>query len=142
DIRFGMRRSGNTRAMEQARWHALSAEALFRSRVAGGGLAGAPGAAARYLEEPLVLPIEEGMVRARVRDAGNCFNLNSVVEGAPGQWRRRGDGVAEFTALLEALDFGPAHAAVLGDALVDWIDSDPNSSPAGAEDIAYTLRSP
>lgn len=143
DIRFGVRRSGNTRAMEQARWHALSAETLARSRIAAAArLADVPGSVAQYLGESLVFPLEAGLVRTRIRDAGNCFNLNSVVEGAPEQWRRRDAGAAEFTVLLETLGFGPAHAGALGDALVDWIDSDPATSPAGAEDITYTLRRP
>ncbi|MCE7033201.1 type II secretion system minor pseudopilin GspK [Lysobacter sp. GX 14042] len=142
DIRFGVRRSGNTRAMEQARWHALSAETLARGRIATARLADVPGGAGQYLGQPLVFPLEAGAVRVRIHDAGNCFNLNSVVEGAPEQWRRSAAGAAEFTVLLETLGFGPARAGALGDALVDWIDSDPVASPAGAEDIAYTLRRP
>lgn len=141
DIRFGLRRGVNTRAIEQARWHALGAEQLARQQLV--ALASAdPGAVSRWLGQPLHFPTDQGMVRARLRDAGNCFNLNSVVEGAPGQWQRREAGAEQFDHLLQALGLGVGQSQALADALVDWIDSDPAASPSGAEDIAYTLRDP
>lgn len=141
DIRFGLRRGGNTRAMEQARWHALGAEQLARQQLlalAGDGKDGI----ARWLGQPLHFPTDQGRVSARLRDAGNCFNLNSVVEGAPGQWQRREAGADQFAHLLQALGFSVGQAQARVDALVDWIDSDPSASPAGTEDLAYTLRNP
>lgn len=140
DIRFGLRRGSNTQALEQARWHALGAEQLARQQLASAG-AGLRHAG-NWLGEPLQFPTDHGMVHARLHDAGNCFNLNSVVEGAPGQWQRREAGATQFDHLLQALGFSTTQAAARVDALVDWIDSDPSASPSGAEDLLYTLRDP
>ena len=141
DIRFGLRRGGNTRAVEQARWHALGTEQLARQQLA--ALAAAPPSSlAGWLDQPMHFPTDHGVVSARLREGGNCFNLNSVVEGAPGQWQRRTHAAEQFGHLLQALGLGAAQSQALVDALVDWIDSDAAASPSGTEDLAYTLRRP
>ncbi len=138
DIRFGIRRAGNSEAIAQARWYALGAEALAGERLrqahAEGVDAFAPGGSAR---QAMAFPLEHGGIRARVDDATACFNLNSVVEGMPEAWRRRELGVRQYVALLRALDFPEHQAQAMADALVDWIDSDQVRSPQGAEDAAY-----
>ena len=143
DIRFGLRRTGNAQALVQAQWYALGSEALARTRIAqldAGDrrttLAG------NWNGRPFVFPIDGGTMRVRIEDGTACFNLNSVVEGVPGQWSRREAGVRQYLALLRALEFDPAQAATLADALVDWIDSDQLPGPAGAEDAAYATRHP
>lgn len=149
DVRFALRRAGNAQAVEQAQWHALGAERLAHARIlqllrrdpARTTLAG------DWHDRALLLPFDDGaggsgLVQARLRDATACFNLNSVVEGAGEQWRRRDDGVVQFVALLRALDVQEAQAGALADRLVDWIDSDQRPQPRGAEDPAYLARSP
>jgi general secretion pathway protein K len=149
DVRFALRRAGNAQAMEQAQWHALGAERLAHARIlqllrrdpARTTLAG------DWHDRALLLPVDDGaggtgLVQARLRDATACFNLNSVVEGAGEQWRRRDDGVLQFVALLDALDVPEARAWSLAESLVDWIDSDQRPEPRGAEDPAYLARSP
>ena len=143
DIRFGLRRTGNAQALAQAQWYALGSEALARARIArldaGDGRTTLEGG---WNGRPFVFPIDGGAMRVRVDDATACFNLNSVVEGAPGQWVRREAGVRQYRALLRALEFTPAQAAAMADALVDWIDADQVPGPAGAEDAAYAGRGP
>lgn len=143
DIRFGLRRTGNAQALAQAQWYALGSEELARARIhqldRGDGRTTLDGG---WNGRPFVFPIDGGTMRVRVDDATACFNLNSVVEGAARQWSRREAGVRQYLALLQALEFPPAQASAMADALVDWIDSDQLPGPAGAEDAAYASRGP
>ena len=143
DIRFGLRRTGNAQALAQAQWYALGSEELARARIhqldRGDGRTTLEGG---WNGRPFVFPIDGGVMRVRLDDASACFNLNSVVEGAPNQWIRREAGVRQYRALLQALDFTPGQAAAMADALVDWIDRDQVPGPSGAEDPAYASRGP
>ena len=74
----------------------------------------------------------------RVRDGGNCFNVNSVVEGEQqSALIRRPSGVAEFMGLMMAVGAGEADARRIAEAAADWVDSDTVPGPGGAEDEAY-----
>ena len=143
DIRFGLRRTGNAQAMTQAQWYALGSEELARARIRqldrGDGRTTLEGG---WNGRPFVFPIDGGVMRIRLDDASACFNLNSVVEGAVGQWSRREAGVHQYVALLRALEFTPVQADAMASALVDWIDSDQLPSPDGAEDARYASRDP
>ena len=143
DIRFGLRRTGNAQALAQAQWYALGSEELARARIHQLDRDdGRPTLEGGWNGRPFLFPIDGGAMQLRLDDASACFNLNSVVEGAPGQWRRREAGVQQYLALLHALSFTPAQAAAMADALVDWIDADQQPGPAGAEDAAYAARGP
>lgn len=144
DIRFGLRRASNAQAMAQAQWYALGAETLAIAQIE--RLAARDGGritlAGHWNNQPFVFPIEHGAISARLFDATTCFNLNSVVEGAGEQWRRRELGVQQFIALLRALDIPERQTNTLADALVDWIDSDQAGGAGGAEDTTYLARRP
>ena len=149
DIRFGLRRAGNAQSVGQAQWYALGAEALARSRIQrmareGDGRTTLAGDwNGRTLSFPLGEDGDEpGLVRARVSDATACFNLNSVVQGAAGQWQVSEDGLSQYRALLTALGFTATRGAALADALVDWIDSDQQARAMGAEDPTYAVATP
>lgn len=147
DIRFGLRRAGNAQAVAQAQWYALGTEAIARRRIdaltrRSPGITTLDG---DWNGRAFPFPIdagEGGMANARVFDAATCFNLNSVVEGAPEQWQRRELGVRQYLALLEAIDFDAYRAQALADTLVDWIDTDAERSPMGAEDGSYATLQP
>ena len=65
-----------------------------------------------------------------MRDGGNCFNLNSVVEGDPRTALvRRPSGVAQFAGLMMALDVPEADARRIAEAAADWADSDADARP-------------
>ena len=73
-----------------------------------------------------------------VRDGGNCFNINSVVDGQPGRpLVRRASGVGQFIGLMIALQVPEQDARRIAEAAADWVDSDVVTGPAGAEDEAY-----
>lgn len=141
DIRFGLRRTSNARAVAQAQHYALGAETLARTRIE--ALArrdpGITTAAGGWNGRTFLFPLDEadGLVRVRIDDRSTCFNLNSVVEGAGEQWQRRELGARQFEALLRALDFSADEAASLADALVDWIDADQTPGARGVEDAHY-----
>ena len=79
-----------------------------------------------------------GLARVQVRDGGNCFNINSVVSGDPRtRLSRCESGVAEFIALMMALDVPQGDARRIAEAAADWADSDTIPGPGGAEDEAY-----
>lgn len=139
DIRFGQRRTGNMQAIEQAQRYALGTELLASQRLTRlmQAHAGAMPPGSDWNDKPMAYPIDDGLIRIRLRDAGACFNLNGVVQGAIGMWARNDLGARQYAALLEAVGIEPARAQALSDTLVDWIDSDQRSQAHGAEDDAY-----
>ncbi|HWT13602.1 MAG TPA: type II secretion system minor pseudopilin GspK, partial [Allosphingosinicella sp.] len=79
-----------------------------------------------------------GLAQLRVRDGGNCFNVNSVVEGdARTVLTRRGSGVLQLGGLMQVLGVPEGQARRIAEAAADWADSDSTPGPAGAEDAAY-----
>ena len=141
------RTAGNAAALEQARAFALGAEryAMFRvgdlvrlsperTTLAGG-----------WHGSPIRIPLPGGFASATVVDGGNCFNLNSVVrnadafapEGAPPVYIADEGGIGQLAALLRTVAVAPNEAAQIAASLADWIDTDGNPGPAGAEDSAY-----
>lgn len=139
DIRFGQRRAGNAAGHAQAQWFALGAEAFAAAQLqqAWRATPGRTPAALLAAGEPLVFPLEHGLVQARLRDRTTCFNLNGLVEGAGDLLQRREAGVRQFRALLEALDVPAPRAESLADALADWTDADSEPAGRGGEDASY-----
>ena len=131
----------NAVALDQARAYAHAVEQLTlltvddmivrnpdRTTLAGGW-----NGAVRRVALPL-----GGDARVRVRDGGNCFNVNSVVEGDPQvRLMRRESGVRELAGLMLALRVPEGEARRIAEAAADWVDSDSSPGPAGAEDAAY-----
>jgi general secretion pathway protein K len=131
---------GNAGAVDQARAYADAAEALARLRI--GDLVDArPGRTTLqggWLGTPQPLPVPGGTAVAQVSDAGNCFNLNSVVSGdSEANLKVRPVGVTQFEALMQLLGIDARQATIVSNSLVDWIDTDGAPQPAGAEDAVY-----
>lgn len=139
-LNLATRLAANGQAMTQARLYATSAETLAMARIKAlvdtsqertvdrTGLLGR--------EFPMSLP--RGTVMARVDDAGNCFNLNSLVEtDSQGTLRLRLVGLNQMRALMKGLAVPEAEAAIISDSIADWIDSDDAPAPNGAEDDSY-----
>jgi general secretion pathway protein K len=138
-LHLATRTAGNAVAIEQARAGARMAEVLATTRIDDllgrdpnrvtlqGGWSG----------RPLPLPLAEGGAAvARVSDGGNCFNLNGLVTqattGAYVDYPAARLALARLIRLVGGTD-GDAVAA----ATADWIDSDGDQQPGGAEDPAY-----
>jgi general secretion pathway protein K len=78
-----------------------------------------------------------GLAEARIRDGGNCFNLNSLAEGEGAAFRTRPAAVRQLAALLLHAGAREAEAQRIPAAAADWADSDDVPNPGGAEDSAY-----
>src|SRR5215218_8585273 len=82
-LALATRLAGNARAIDQARGYALGAEGLAtlivdRLSAREKGEASLP---AGWTGEERSIPIEGGLIRARLADGGSCFNLNGLVTG-------------------------------------------------------------
>jgi general secretion pathway protein K len=89
-----------------------------------------------WAEGIVALPVENATLSGTITDEQGRFNLNNLVhDGKPDA--RSAD---IFRKLLETLDLAPD----LCNAVIDWIDSDSNTTaPGGAEDLTYlALPSP
>jgi general secretion pathway protein K len=75
------------------------------------------------------LPAEHGLVTGRILDAQGQFNLNNLVRGG----QISNEDVAVFQRLLVSQEL----PAELADSVIDWLDTDANTQPNGAEDIDY-----
>jgi len=140
-VRLAQLLAANTIAIDQARQFAVGAEQLGvliiddlvtqdRTKTT---LAGGWNGATRRIPMP-----GGGLVEARLRDGGNCFNINSVVQGSPREgFSRRNTGVAQFAALMLLTGVPAVEASRIAEAAADWADSDIEPGPAGAEDGAY-----
>ena len=138
-LNLATRLAANSQAMAQARYYAISAESLATARSASlvkldpnrtvdpRGLLG----------REFAMPLAAGTVAVRIEDAGNCFNLNSLVEGDEGNYVLRPAGLAQLRALMEGLAIPQAEAIPLSDAIADWIDSNDLPLPNGVEDEHY-----
>ena len=140
DLRFSMRRAANLEVRDQAYWYAMGArdfaEISVERAMQRADETLRPDA--EWLSEQRVFPINDGQLVGRVRDASNCFNLNSLVtaEGnglliANPHQRRR------FEILLQTLGLPVQQSALIAAELIDWIDSDARPTLGGGEDEAY-----
>lgn len=132
--------TGNGAAIEQARSYAMAAETVARYRI--GDLlqrdATRTTLEGDWAGRATNFPIDGGLATARIDDGGNCFNLNSLVD-------RQQDGVliarplamAQFARLMTLLEVTGRDASTIAASAADWIDSDVEALPGGAEDAAY-----
>ncbi|HEY9049915.1 MAG TPA: type II secretion system minor pseudopilin GspK [Gammaproteobacteria bacterium] len=85
----------------------------------------------------LAAPVEGGEVAARVEDLQGLFNLNNLSKTINASGFQR--DLERFQRLLTTLELNP----VLGNAVVDWLDADAETTnPDGAEDDYYYGREP
>jgi general secretion pathway protein K len=139
-LALATRMTGNGGAVDQARAFADAGAEIARMRI--GDLVSAnPGKttlAGNWMGTPQPVAVPGGVAAARVTDAGNCFNLNSVVAGEnEANLKVRPVGVSQFQALLQTLGVDARQAQVAAASLGDWIDSDNVPQPGGAEDETY-----
>lgn len=139
-LALATRLAGNARSIDQARGYALGAEGLAtlvvdrlsdRSR----GEASLP---AGWAGDSRTIPIEGGLIRARLGDGGSCFNLNSLVTGSPlTGFTARPQMMERLVTLLEITGLPQLRAGPVVAAVTDWIDSDSLPQRQGAEDETY-----
>jgi general secretion pathway protein K len=139
-LRMSTHLTANSAALDQARAYALAAEAVAASRIEelNGRASGRTTLAGGWNGTARTMPLPGGFATVRVRDGGNCFNLNSVAQGeAATGLVVRPSGVAQFNGLMDAIDIPERQARRISAALADWVDSDAAPVAHGAEDAAY-----
>lgn len=136
-LRLSTRLTANAVALDQARGLVMAAEALATSRITDllqkrpdrvtldGGWSG----------RPYTIPIPGGIATARIRDGGNCFNLNSLVTEFDGQYVADPSTIVQLARLARLLGINGGEG--IAAAAADWIDSDDQALGMGAEDSAY-----
>lgn len=139
-LKFATKLAINGAAIDQARSYGLAAETIARYRI--GDLLAADAnkttLAGDWAGRPQPFPIDGGIATATLDDGGNCFNLNSlVVEDGLGAYAARPAGVTQFERLMLILQIPSQDAQHIARAVADWIDSDNEPLPGGAEDGSY-----
>lgn len=141
DIQLAVKRTIHVQAYSQADWQADGAEDFVTAYLKNDFAALEPVAKAGLLQSrtPLVLPTPEGAITLTLKDASQCFNLNSVVQenGDP-----NGSAALEFGQIGELLGLPQNQATALSSALIDWQDADQRQSTGGAEDGTYLRKNP
>jgi len=80
------------------------------------------------------MPVKGGTVQGRISDAQGRFNVNNLVRNN----KPSAADIGVFQRLLFVLGLDPN----LSEAVVDWIDSDSQTRPNGAEDTEYLALDP
>lgn len=137
---MSLRRTSNQSEMEQARWYLLGAEQFAINRI--GDLIERNSEMridqSEWQGKPVDFPLDEGVLRLTLWDGSNCFNLNGLVSaGDSNGFGGDAAGQVQFARLLDLLNVRSESATSLAAALTDWIDSDANMGPGGAEASAY-----
>lgn len=144
-LRLSTRLAVNGAAMAQARAYSYAAEAIAAARLEDLIQASPAQLTANgdWLGRDLPVPVDRGQAVVNITDGQNCFNLNSLVSGRGGQLSANRRSIDQFAELMTLLAIAPADAAVIADSTADWIDSDSDALPYGAEDGYYAgLSSP
>lgn len=139
-LTLATRIAGSAATVDQGRAYTFAAEQIALRRVAD-LVARDPAKltlAGGWLGRDFILPLPVGQGRARLTDANNCFNLNSLVaEATPGKFSQRSGAIRQFAELMRLLGVDQGEAQAIAGATADWIDSDGNDGPLGAEDGVY-----
>ncbi|MEO1045321.1 MAG: type II secretion system minor pseudopilin GspK [Pseudomonadota bacterium] len=124
---------------ETARWSALGIEALAMRQITDlkrqGGRLPPIGLTPEGLQQQV--PLERGAAEITVRDAATCFNINSLVTGESGLLSTRPEAMEQFVRLANIVQIDARDGRALAAAIADWIDTDAQENPGGAEDGFY-----
>ena len=82
--------------------------------------------------------LNQGSVKAKIIDAANCFNINSLVQKSKNEFNPNNQNIKVFLKLMSLYEVEPNLADEAVDQIIDWIDT--NSSPRafGLEDYYYS----
>ena len=141
DIRFAVKRTLNVHAYAQADWQASGAEDFVTAFLKNDFAQLPPVGQAALLQSqtPLTLPTPAGVISLTLKDASQCFNLNSVISETG---ELNGPAALEFGELAKLLGLPQNQAVALSSVLIDWQDSDQQQSSNGAEDGTYLRKIP
>ncbi len=136
-VTASVNRSASDRARTEMLWRAAAAEVMAKS-ILEKYLASKPPKMARndgVFGGAIEMPFATGKGVMIFADATRCFNVNSLVDagGIPVTAE-----VDNFVSFVTAFGLGEGEARKLGDVIVDFLDTEFQSQPQGAEDNFYT----
>lgn len=137
-VRTSVVRTGELAARAQADLYAQGARDFAQSQLdLVAGIDGPALNAQLTSGEPIMLPFENGSIILAVRDGSHCFRLSALSNSAG-----IGSDTAQqrFAALMQSLGVDQGRASRLAAAAVDWVDTDSQTRPGGAEDGTYLSR--
>ena len=141
DIRLSLKLTANVADYAQADWYVRGAEDYVADVLAERLQSVPPEGRNQVLANinPILLPIDDGVMQMTVRDGSHCFNLGSLTtnQGQPNE--AAGE---QFINTLDALGVSRLQAEGLRATLTDWVDADSQAQPGGAEDGDYLRRTP
>ena len=81
---------------------------------------------------------DKGIVKGKLIDSSNCFNMNSIVTRVSGRYKPNKQNIDVFKRLLIFKDVDRSIIEEVVDQIIDWIDSDSEPRAYGLEDYYYT----
>jgi general secretion pathway protein K len=124
EVRVSLARAANTKLVDQAVWHGMSAEALARQTMRLLAIVNADRVQLpeSWAQEGVVFPLDNGMLSARITDRSTCFNVNQLVsDRGGGEYEANTVGIDHFYQLLGDLGARGASANDLVEGLVEYI---------------------
>ena len=128
----------------QARWYALAAENMAAALLQRDALdsPSQTNLAQSWAQEGRRFTLDDGEIRATIRDGRACFNLNAINHRADETSGGTPYPTDVFVRLLALLGESPLRASQIAAALGDWTDSDGQPRLNGAEDEVYMAQTP
>ncbi|WP_163932243.1 type II secretion system minor pseudopilin GspK [Paraferrimonas sp. SM1919] len=130
---------------EQGYWYAISAEELAK-KVLKQDLDDAKGKVNLqqfWASDNIVFPVDEAQLAGKIKDMRACFNVNALAQApsnAEQQLSKQALATRQLQSLLESLQLNGAAAEQLSHGIADFVDSDSETAPYGAEDADYEAR--
>ena len=135
-VSLGIHRERNRASSDEVRLDLISAEAIALGRI--DQLTSSEDRSGGWHGRTISVPVPGGVVRAKLLDGGNCFNLNALVRPLPdGRFEAQPLAINQFARLLQLSGMASSDAGAVAQASTDWIDSDTQPLPGGAEDSFY-----
>ncbi len=96
------------------------------------------------LNETLSFELPNGQLYAKISDASNCLNINSIVYLTNNNYLPNLKGISDLKRLLAYKEFDQRNIDSLIEQMIDWVDIDNQPRAGGLEDYFYTgpLHSP
>ena len=85
-----------------------------------------------------IFELNKGIVTAKITDASNCFNINSIVKKVNNVFKPNDKNIEVFKKLMSFNDVDQNLADEAIDQVIDWIDGDSNPRAYGLEDYYYS----
>jgi len=82
--------------------------------------------------------LNQGSVKAKIIDAANCFNINSLVQKSKNEFNPNNQNIKVFLKLMSLHEVEPNLADEAVDQIIDWIDANSNPRAFGLEDYYYS----